>query len=143
MNLTEHFTLEEFIRSLKAKVMSIDNTMPEHLMLSAVRTCEGLERIRSIFGMPIVLISGYRCEELNREVGGSKTSQHMKAEAGDILCPAYGIPHDVAKAIIDNMKFVRFDQLIKEKNWVHVSFSLQPRYEILTLTKDGYLPGLV
>ncbi len=143
MNLTEHFTLEAFIRSNKARVLSIDNTMLESLHIPAVRTCEGLERSMSVLGRPVVLISGYRCQELNTAVGGSKNSQHMKAEAVDFLCPAFGTSREVALALVAQKNLIRFDQLILERTWVHCSFSLTPRGEVLTLTNTGYAIGIV
>ena len=43
---------------------------------------------------PVVISSGYRCPELNAAVGGSKTSQHMKAQAIDFTCPGFGDPSE-------------------------------------------------
>jgi uncharacterized protein YcbK (DUF882 family) len=147
MKLTEHFSYEEFIRSSKARIESIDNTPPDGYLITMVRTCEGLERVRSILGNPITVLSGYRCTALNKAVGGSNNSQHTKGEAADIICPAFGSTHDIAKEILANMKFIRFDQMIKEKNaegneWLHISFNLEPRYEVLTMGPSGLIIGL-
>lgn len=38
-------------------------------------------------GLPLKISSGYRCEYHNKEIGGSKNSQHVKGNAVDILCP--------------------------------------------------------
>jgi uncharacterized protein YcbK (DUF882 family) len=35
-----------------------------------------LDPLREAYGKPIIVTSGFRCEELNRLVGGSKTSHH-------------------------------------------------------------------
>jgi hypothetical protein len=73
--------------------------------------------------------SFYRCPALNKAVGGSATSQHVKGEAIDIQCiPGTG----VTNAMIYNyiLKNLEFDQLIwefgndKEPAWVHVSLKL-------------------
>lgn len=82
----------------------------------------------------MIITSGYRCQELNELVKGSKTSQHMQGEAFDFISPDYGDP----KAIFEDLFKYRFilgiDQLILEPSWVHVSFTLNPRYEFLNLS---------
>ena len=37
-----------------------------------------LDPIREKFGKPITVTSGYRCEKLNKLVGGKPNSQHLK-----------------------------------------------------------------
>jgi len=44
-----------------------------------------LERIRSHFGKPVRITSGYRCENHNRAVGGATYSQHRKGTAADFV----------------------------------------------------------
>jgi hypothetical protein len=74
---------------------------------------------------PIKIGSGFRCQQLNKAVGGVYNSQHLKGQAAD-LC----IDGDLKKGrkwfnyIKDHLPF---DQLIWEHNakgnyWVHVSF---------------------
>lgn len=46
-----------------------------------------LEILRSVLGNKIVIVSGYRCEKHNREVGGSSKSYHLKGMAADIISP--------------------------------------------------------
>ena len=45
---------------------------------------EYLERARGFFGLPIHILSGFRCLVHNRAVGGTEDSAHMKGEAADI-----------------------------------------------------------
>lgn len=148
MNLTEHFTLEEFVHSGKARVLSIANDPPVGMVETMRKTCEGLERIRLLLGAPIIITSGYRCPELNEAVGGSKFSQHMAGEAADIICPDFGSVHQVALAIRDNAALIGFDQLIKERSssgveWVHVSFSSRSRNQVFSMTEAGLASGIV
>ncbi len=148
MNLTRHFTLEEFIHSDMARSLKIDNTPPEDMIPTMIITCKGLERIRALVGHPIVITSGYRSPKLNRAVGGTSESQHMFGEAADIVCPDYGPVYKFAKFIQGNAEEIGFDQLIKEQNnfnkeWVHVSFSFKARSEVLTMTKFGLKTGIV
>jgi len=43
-----------------------------------------LDPLRESWGNPIIVSSGYRCQELNKAVGGAKTSQHLLGQASDI-----------------------------------------------------------
>ncbi len=93
-----------------------------------------LEKIRSIAGRAISVLSGYRSKEVNDSVGGSKTSQHLKGEAADIKCA--GLTQlELFKLIVSTLHQVEFDQLIYEydKNCCHVSYSLgNNRREVMT-----------
>lgn len=68
--------------------------------------------------------SGYRCEELNRLVGGAKNSQHMLGQAADIRCAMKGKSNqDYLDEVSDWMKRnANFDQLIRYDNFIHVSY---------------------
>lgn len=46
---------------------------------------EKLQCMRSYFGVPITINSGYRTPSHNRVVGGSQTSQHLLGKAADIV----------------------------------------------------------
>lgn len=66
-----------------AKARGIDNTLPPTLRQNAARLwVELIAPIVREFG-PIVMTSGYRCQVLNDAVSGSRTSQHMQAQAMD------------------------------------------------------------
>ena len=83
--LTKHFTLEEFSHSSTAKARGIDNTVPKQLVPALRNLCERvLEPLRERVKEPVIISSGYRCPALNKAVGGTNTSQHMKGEACDI-----------------------------------------------------------
>ena len=43
-----------------------------------------LDPLREAWGAPIIVTSGYRCEELNARVGGAKRSYHLRGMAADI-----------------------------------------------------------
>lgn len=147
--MTPNFKLEEFIRSDVARVLGVDNTPPPEVMVDLQRTAEGLERLRAVVDdLPIQILSGYRCLSLNRAVNGSLNSQHMKGQAADIICPKLGPVDTFARIIAVNAKALGVDQVIKERNgrgalWVHVSFTLTPRHEALTLTTAGLVAGIV
>ena len=46
---------------------------------------EKLQCMRSYFGVPITINSGYRTTSYNRTVGGSSNSQHLLGKAADIV----------------------------------------------------------
>ena len=118
--MTEHFSKEEFTRSETADRLVIDNTLPDDLIETAKYTLSRLEEIRQVYGKPIIITSGYRCQELNKAIGGKPNSQHLKAEAVDLKWAP-----NLYKLIRDRFSF---DQLIIEKNsrtkWIHLSFKL-------------------
>ena len=134
MRITPHFTLEEFERSGTAVRLHIDNRVPAELVPNIRHLCEEvLEPLREHFNEPIFISSGYRCEELNKAVGGVRNSQHMRGEAADICPIINGRPDSTspearkkmrewAEWIMDNL---HFDQLLREHSgnsyWLHLS----------------------
>lgn len=148
MQLTPHFTLNEFTRSHQAERFGIVNRVPTELFHNVVRTAQVLEQVRAGLGnIPIVVSSGYRCPELNRKVGGSITSAHMQGLAVDFEAPSIGDALKVARAV--RRLDIRFDQLIYEyEAWVHLGLApenVEPRGEVLSKFYgiDHYLAGLV
>ena len=124
--VTMHFTIEEMYASNTAKRLGIDNKPSVQQMINLVYLCAYvLEPLRVAMNEPIKIGSGFRCQKLNKAVGGVYNSQHLKGQAAD-LC----IDGDMEKGrrwfnYIKN--HLPFDQLIMEHNlkgtyWVHVSF---------------------
>ena len=125
--VTMHFTMEELYASDTAKRLGINNKPSVQQMINLVYlSAYVLEPLRVAMGEPIPIGSGFRCQQLNKAVGGVYNSQHLKGQAAD-LC----IGGDIEKGkrwfnyIKDHLPF---DQLIWEHNpktgsyWVHVSF---------------------
>ena len=146
MQLTEHFTLEEFTRSTTGERNNINNSVPDDLMPNIQLTANKLERVRKVLGFPIIITSGYRCPALNARVGGASTSAHTKGLAVDFHS-SYGTPKEICQRLID--AGVQFDKLIQEHNqWVHIGFSpSNNRQIVLTAIKQGgktvYADGLI
>jgi zinc D-Ala-D-Ala carboxypeptidase len=139
----KHFSVTELCRSEKAAELGIPNIPGPELALPFQITLAGLERVRAFLGHPMKIDSGYRSERLNRAVGGSPHSQHLRGLAVDFRCPAFGSPREVALALSKAIHILGIDQLILEPTWVHMSFSLDPRAEVLTRAEGKYLPGIV
>ena len=88
LHLSEHFTLAEFEKSSTATALGIDNSVPPHYIPVLQQLChEVLEPLRRFVGQPIVVTSGYRCNQLNIKVGGAYASQHTLGEAADLKLP--------------------------------------------------------
>ncbi len=145
MNLSEHFTLEEMTASEIAIRKNLDNTPPEQIIENLTELALSLERIRGILNHPIRITSGYRSVKVNAAIGGSPTSAHCMGYAADFVCPEFGTPQEIAKAIIS--VGIPFDQLIYEGTWVHFSIDERMRGQVLTAyfggSKVTYINGIV
>lgn len=130
----KYFTIDELIKSDTAKSNNISNiptSQEKDCLIALVENV--LDPLREAYGKPIIVTSGFRCEELNNLVKGAKTSQHRFGQAADIRSK-----EDTKK---ENKKLfdliiklnLPFDQLIDEYdyNWVHVSYSPKNRKQIL------------
>lgn len=123
----KYFTIEELTRSATATARGIDNTPTPEIKANLERLVDKvLDGLREIYGKPITVNSGYRCPELNKAVGGSKTSDHMNGFSVDITASSKKENAILFQIIKDNFDF---DQLIWEKgnseypDWVHVSYN--------------------
>jgi hypothetical protein len=145
--VTANFHLSEFVVSNTAARLGIDNTPPAPVLATLVNVLiPAVQSVRDLLAHPVQILSGYRCAELNAAVRGAPSSQHVDGHAADFVCPDFGPPSAVAAFLVQRMAVVRFDQLIMEGGWVHVSFSAQPRNQVLTahFTPQGvsYTQGL-
>jgi zinc D-Ala-D-Ala carboxypeptidase len=143
MQLSQNFSLAQLIYSETAENDGIDNTPPPEIIENLKRLADGLEAVQALLGAPLEISSGYRCPALNEAVGGSSASQHVRGLAADFVCPAFGSPLEVARAV--QQSGILFDQCILEYGrWVHMSFDEAPRGRLLTIydEKEGYLAGL-
>lgn len=120
----KYFTIEELCKSNTAKKYKINNK-PQQLQEQNLKTLieEVLDQIREKFGKPINVSSGYRCEKLNKLVGGSKNSFHLKGCAADL----YGKTNEQTKQIFKIAKELnKYSELFYENNgssiWVHIAY---------------------
>ena len=126
IKLSEHFRLSEFTQSATARRLGIKNEVSSQQLSNLVLLCRYvLEPLRRRFGKPIYVNSGYRCQELNRAVGGAVKSYHLYGRAADIR----------AAKIEDNETLFRLikelrlpvHELLREQvikgipTWVHVA----------------------
>lgn len=119
----KYFTIKELTKSSTAEAKGIDNTPTQEVERNLTALVENvLDPLREIYGKPITVNSGYRCPELNKAVGGSATSDHVKGFAADITGGSKEENERLFNIIKHNF---HFSQLIDEKNfsWVHVSYN--------------------
>jgi len=148
VQLSKHFTLEEFEKSQTATRKGITNKAGSGEIKNLTDLCyEVLEPVRAKFDKPIIITSGYRSPELCEAIGSKSTSQHTKGEAVDFEIA--GVSNlQVALWLTNN---VNFDQCILEfwKNgepnsgWVHCSYKEgSNRKQVLTYDGSSYKNGL-
>lgn len=139
MKLSKNFALSEITHSNTAKRLGIENEPTEtHLQNMQHLVDNLLQPLRDAIG-PIRVSSGYRNPELNRAIGGSRSSQHCKGEALDLQFWQMGEMNN--KVIYDWIlqSGLEFDQMINEFDfaWVHISLKKKSnRKQILEAFKD-------
>jgi putative chitinase len=147
MKLTEHFNLSEFTVSQEATRKRIDNTPDERAVAHLHSLAASLEQVRGLLGdFSLHISSGYRCIRLNRAIGSGDTSAHVLGYAADFTCSDFGTPLQVAQKIAESN--LKFDQVINENAWVHMSIDPRNRRELLTAVfhadaKTTYVEGLM
>ena len=145
MKISDNITYAEAIHSNTAKRRGIDNTPnPAQVETMKVTAEKIFEPLRKWVGGPIKVNSFFRSAELNKAIGGSKTSQHCKGQAIDIDDVfGYKTNAEMYNWVKENLDF---DQMIWEfgtdmnPNWVHVSYVSDEdnRNRCLKAYKDKY-----
>ena len=153
MKLTKNFSLHEMTKSDTALRLGLENE-PDDQQLSALTTlCERvLQPVRDYYGMGVKVNSALRTLPVNRAIGSSDNSHHVRGMAADIEIP--GIANaELAQWIVENLEFTQcilefYTPGVPDSGWVHVSYVPEDlRKQVLTATKQNgktvYLPGLV
>lgn len=148
IQLSEHFTLAEAVFSSTADRLDIDNSHPIAEVIEVARhTAANIEKVREVLGHPLRVDSWIRCVALNRALGSKDSSQHIKGEAVDFICPEAGTPAQLCMQLLQYRQLIGWDQLILEHTWVHISWNSLPnavqRGQVLSLLSGGrYSVGL-
>lgn len=146
-NLTKSFNFDELVVTNSAKHAEKNYQYGVDNIEKVKKLAEGLETVRNVLRTPMVILSAVRCPELNKAVGGVKTSQHVKCEAADFIIKAVSPKSVGGSAIWWAYKKIRassidFDQLIYEvrggAEWIHISFCDNNRRECLTYDGKKY-----
>ena len=117
IKLSEHFLLSEFLNLAKYP----ENIPTVQQIANMIYGCRKLlEPARQAIGCPIIINSGFRCEAVNRRVGGVRNSQHLQGCAADIR------PKDPSQfwQLVEYLKICEYtDQLLTGNGWLHISWT--------------------
>lgn len=123
---SEFFTLEELTKSSTAKRLKIDNTPNAEVLKNLQYGVDMvLDPLRRIIQKPIIITSGYRCEKLNKAVGGVSNSWHQLGNAADI----HIADKENAREIFEILKTLpSVDTILFEHSsnsqWIHVQWNM-------------------
>jgi len=92
---------------------------------------DGLEALRSLAGVPVIVHAGYRCARHNQQVGGAPYSEHLAGMAADVSVPglplqrmyelALEVPHFAAGGIgVYDGNFLHVDVRERAARWARV-----------------------
>ena len=138
-----YFTIGELSQSNEADKRGIPNHPNTAQKMNMEKLIDRvLDPIRSLYGKPIYVNSGFRSPTLNKVVGGAKNSSHLFGMAADITG---GNPKENKKIwdiimVLFQEGDIDFDQCLNEKpvngepSWIHISYNEDNnRGQILTL----------
>jgi hypothetical protein len=161
-DLSQHFSRKELENSETAVRHGIDNRLPDEWLPVWQRACLNLlEPIRTAAHKALFVRSGFRCEQVNTMIGGSKNSQHRglwtpQGANQTQLCAAFDL--EITGGANPNLKLFNLiraqlislpvDQMIwefgeEEPNWVHVSFVPPPQQPRRSLLRARTVNGIV
>ena len=125
--ISKHISYKEGVYSITATRRGINNDPNDEQLSNMELLAEKVfEPLREWVGGPIKINSFFRCQELNKAIGGSSKSQHCHGQAIDID-DTYGkvANSEMYHYVKENLDF---DQIIWEfgdddnPNWVHISY---------------------
>lgn len=150
--LTDHFSLFELTTTSHPEFQKENRNLNEAQIGRLREVAKLLEKARDILGVPLKVISGYRCPSLNSSpwIGSKPNSQHVRSEAADFI----PIGLDLGKAFRllwkeVQLKNIPVGQLIFETtqgregqtSWIHISLGSPWRDQTLCAQvlrmKDG------
>ena len=125
VRLSQHFLLREFLNlnkypeNIPTMQVVANLTYGCHLLLEPARLMVG----------PIIINSGFRCEAVNRQVGGVRNSQHLVGQAADIR-PKDPVQFQTLVEFFRKWEYT--DQLLTGSSWLHISWNpfAQPRHYV-------------
>lgn len=128
MRISQHISYNEATFSATAKRLGIRN-VPGKVQLANMKWTAKMvfEPIRNHFNVPLKVNSFYRSPKLNKAIGGSRNSDHLRGRAIDIDEYDFTMVSnaDVFLWALGNLKF---HQLIAEfpkdgnPSWIHISY---------------------
>lgn len=123
----DYFTAADLIGSHTARLRQIDNQPSGEVRKELRMTACKLNVIglyAHMMGTTIQVTSGFRCEELNKIVGGVKTSLHVQGRAVDFAVSDVKIKRALYEFLAsqETRERLRICELIEHKNYIHIGF---------------------
>jgi len=124
MKLTDHFELSEFYNTSYKDLLEENKIESSKNIANIVKTAKMLEEIRSVVNTSVIITSGFRCENLNRTVGGVYNSKHLYGLAADIRFKHVQLEYAFRLIIESDIKSIRKCILenVNGRSWIHVSY---------------------
>lgn len=124
----KYFSIGELSQSDEADKRGIPNHPNTSQKMNMEKLIERvLDHIRSLYGKPIYVNSGFRCPTLNKVVGGAKNSQHLEGKAADITAGSVEENKKLWSVVMFLIQEgdIEPDQVIDEKGlrWIHISYN--------------------
>ena len=137
----KYFTINELSKSTTAAnkgIKNIPNDVETYCLTLLVDKV--LDPIRKAWGRPIVVNSGFRCDRLNKLIGGASNSDHKYGRAADI--EDYSRDTKKNKELFELIRKLNipYKQLINEYNydWIHIAYDEHNlKQETIQATKVG------
>lgn len=132
MKISKYFTERETTVSAMGERLKIKNIPNEDEKDNILYTASRMDIIREYLGIPLIVLSWFRSEELNTAIKGSKTSAHRHGLAVDVYSTKMSSKEIYNKLIEAQVKgILQFDQLIyyPKQNFVHIGFKLNKDQE--------------
>lgn len=140
MSQNNYFTIKELCYSYTAEQKGIDNSPSKEIEEHLKELISFLNPLRETWGSGIRINSGYRCDKLNKKVGGVENSAHKEGWAVDMY-PINNKFEEFKNFLINYLKDKNFDQCIIETDgnskWIHLGLwsKNRQRHQIFKITK--------
>lgn len=113
-----YFTQEEFkCKCGKCPVKEVDPALLSRL-----------NSLRAAYGKPLYVVSGIRCVEYNKKVGGVIDSAHMSGQAADLFC---NMSYDRYQLMFHTIGL--FNRIGIGTSFIHVDVDLTKPQEVMWL----------
>lgn len=123
--LSPHFTFEELTKTSITPYKLLNSLLAKDYVYNLVLLANYLlEPVRIILDTPLIITSGYRCASLNKQIGGSTTSQHLNATAADFKIDNKVLSLEDAFSKLKQNHILHYGQLILERGWIHISLGM-------------------
>lgn len=132
MKVSKYFDEKETTVSATGERLKIKNIPNQDEKDNILYTASRMDIIREYLGIPLIVLSWFRSEELNTAVKGSKTSAHRFGLAVDVYSTKMSSKEIYDKLIEAQVKgIIQYDQLIyyPKQNFVHIGFKLNKGQE--------------